>query len=52
MILKVVHLQRNLSASMPLGFYQDFKTLLIKQGDMVFACLADNVANEGLQRDY
>jgi conjugative transfer signal peptidase TraF len=51
-ILKIAHIQFNLSASMPIGFYHAFKTDLIKQGDIISACLPDNVTNEGLQRGY
>jgi conjugative transfer signal peptidase TraF len=37
---------------MPLGFYQEIKTVDIHRGDIVSACLPNDISNEGLRRNY
>jgi conjugative transfer signal peptidase TraF len=51
-VLKAFNIQINLSSSMPLGMYQITKILTIKSNDIVSVCLPDDIAIEGLQRDY
>jgi len=52
LLLKVFHLKLNLTASMPIGWYQRISDRPIRRSDLVAVCLPSNVANEGLRRHY
>lgn len=51
-IIKIAGIRFNYTNSMPIGFYIKIKTSTIRDGDIVAACLPDDIALIGMRNHY